>query len=87
MIVNPFNGPGLGALPDANYLEVLSRLTAVPNAKTIGYVRCDYARRPIEEILAEIDKYAAWGKELANRGDERVRPYYSLVVAQSSQIT
>lgn len=76
VIINPFNGPGLGPLPDANYLEVLSRLTAVPNAKVIGYVRCDYGRRPIEEILAEIDKYASWGKELVKQGDERVCRYF-----------
>lgn len=74
VIINPFNGPGLNVLPEANYIEVLSRLTAVPNAKLIGYVRCDYGRRPMEEILAEIDKYASWGKELANQGDERVCP-------------
>lgn len=76
VIVNPFNGPGLNALPDANYLQVLPRLTAIPNTKVIGYVRCDYGRRPVEEILAEIGKYASWGKELANQGDERVCPYF-----------
>lgn len=77
VIVNPFNGPGLNVLPDANYLEVLPRLTTVPNAKVIGYVRCDYGRRPIEEILAEIDKYANWEKELAKQGDDRVRYCFS----------
>lgn len=78
VIVNPFNGPGLNVLPDANYLEVLPRLTAVPNIKVIGYVRCDYGKRPIEEILAEIDKYANWEKELAKQGSDRVCLCFSL---------
>lgn len=73
VIVNPFNGPGQGTLPDANYLDMLSRLTGVPNVKVIGYVRCDYARRPVEDIVADIEKYAAWENEMVKQGDERVR--------------
>jgi hypothetical protein len=28
-----------------------------------GYVRIDYCKKPLSEILAEIDTYAAWSRE------------------------
>ncbi|KAI3391442.1 hypothetical protein diail_7350 [Diaporthe ilicicola] len=53
VVVNPGSGPGPGILPDANYIEVLARLTAAPNVKVIGYVHCSYGNRLLDDLVAE----------------------------------
>ncbi|KAF3761883.1 hypothetical protein M406DRAFT_234055, partial [Cryphonectria parasitica EP155] len=64
VVVNPANGPGLGALPDANYVDALARLTALGNVRVIGYVHCSYGRRPVEDIVADVEAYARWEGEM-----------------------
>ncbi|KAK7432309.1 hypothetical protein QQZ08_001256 [Neonectria magnoliae] len=59
-VVNPCNGPGDDALPDASYRDVLHRLNSVPNVRILGYVHCTYGSRPVDAICADIDIYRAW---------------------------
>lgn len=60
IIVNPNNGPGVGALPDPCYSNELRKLNARPNVQTAGYVNVSYCKRPIDEVKADISKYAGW---------------------------
>lgn len=60
VIVNPGNGPGPDALPDANYLTALATLSALPNAKVIGYVHCSYGQRISAAIEKDILTYQGW---------------------------
>ncbi|RSH76795.1 uncharacterized protein EHS24_005373 [Apiotrichum porosum] len=59
-IINPGNGPGPERLPDASYKSALEQLCALPNVQPLGYVHCTYGKRDVEDIKADIDKYAAW---------------------------
>lgn len=59
-VINPCNGPGPDALPDASYCDVLDRLNSVPNVHSLGYVHCTYGTRPLDAIQADIDTYRAW---------------------------
>ncbi|PSR76989.1 Spherulation-specific family 4 [Coniella lustricola] len=63
VVVNPGNGPGEGALPDANYIAALARLTALRNVWVIGYVHCSYGQRPAEDVVRDIEGYARWEAE------------------------
>ena len=60
VIVNPSKGPGADHYPDPSYIAGLRLLNSLPNAKTLGYVDTVYAKRPIEKVNADIDKYANW---------------------------
>lgn len=63
VVVNPNSGPGLdpdGWLPDKHYIHEVPRLNNFKNVTTIGYVRLDYGRRPIEEVEQDVRKYAHW---------------------------
>lgn len=70
VIVNPANGPGAGALPDANYVDALVRLTALQNVKVIGYVHCSYGKRLAEDIVADVEAYGRWEGEMNAMGEE-----------------
>ncbi|KAF7539112.1 hypothetical protein G7Z17_g12500 [Cylindrodendrum hubeiense] len=59
-VINPCNGPGPDALPDASYCDVLHRLNSVPNIHCLGYVHCTYGTRPLDAIHADIDTYRGW---------------------------
>ncbi|KAH7159651.1 Spherulation-specific family 4 [Dactylonectria estremocensis] len=59
-VINPCNGPGPDALPDASYCEVLQRLNAIPNVHSLGYVHCTYGTRSVDAIRADIDIYLGW---------------------------
>lgn len=72
VVVNPGNGPGPGSLPDANYIEALTRLTALTNVKVIGYVHCSYGKRLLEDIVAEVNAYRKWTEALAETGHGKV---------------
>ena len=64
--MNPNSGPGAKPWwPNADYVREIPRLNAHGNVRTIGYVSTDYCKRPIDEVLADVDRYAAWS------GDER----------------
>ncbi|KAH7116121.1 Spherulation-specific family 4 [Dendryphion nanum] len=59
VIVNPINGPGGPPWwPNEDYVREIPRLNAEPNVTTIGYIRIDYCRRPIEEVYEDIKTYA-----------------------------
>ncbi|OJJ07410.1 hypothetical protein ASPVEDRAFT_56802 [Aspergillus versicolor CBS 583.65] len=62
VIVNPNSGPGDIPSPDANYAREVGRLNAYPNVYTIGYIRVDYCHRPLQEVNAEVARYAAWSE-------------------------
>lgn len=70
VVVNPANGPGAGALPDANYVDALVRLTALHNVKVIGYVHCSYGKRLAEEIVADVEAYGRWEGEMSATPEE-----------------
>lgn len=59
-IVNPNSGPGDGEFPNSDYAPAIAKLRSFPNVKTLGYVRTNWAARPLEEITNEVDTYAGW---------------------------
>jgi hypothetical protein len=38
-------------------------LNAYPNVKTIGYIGTTYGKKPLEEVYADIAKYAGWSSD------------------------
>ncbi|KAL4947063.1 Spherulation-specific family 4 [Aspergillus filifer] len=62
IITNPDSGPGHTTYPDENYAREILRLNSYANVTTIGYVRIDYCRRPLDEVVAEIERYAGWSR-------------------------
>lgn len=59
-IINPYNGPGPTPLPDANYVNALRRLAALPNVTVLGYVHVTYGKRSAADVEKDIGEYAAW---------------------------
>ncbi|CAI4213061.1 unnamed protein product [Parascedosporium putredinis] len=59
-IINPYNGPGPTPLPDANYVNALRRLAALPNVTVLGYVHVTYGKRNAAAVEKDIGEYAAW---------------------------
>jgi hypothetical protein len=53
-IVNPDSGPGAKA--DANYTAVIGRARK-GGVTLVGYVTTSYARRPLAEVKAEVDRW------------------------------
>lgn len=60
VIINPNSGPGAPPLPDASYEREIALLNGQSNVKTLGYVRTDYCKRPIDEVYSDIAVYAGW---------------------------
>ncbi|KAH7156637.1 putative cell surface spherulin 4-like protein [Dactylonectria macrodidyma] len=63
IVVNPNNGPGLSGKPaddDVSFVSGVSQLNAHLNVKTVGYVRTNYAKAPMDELKANITNYASW---------------------------
>lgn len=63
IVINPNNGPGLSGKPaddDVNFVSGVSQLNANKNVNTVGYVRTNYAKAPMEELKANITNYANW---------------------------
>lgn len=56
-IVNPDSGPG--AANDPAYGEAIRQLRA-GGGKAVGYVSTRYARRPLREVVADINRYRAF---------------------------
>ncbi|KAL2859257.1 Spherulation-specific family 4 [Aspergillus pseudodeflectus] len=65
VIVNPNSGPGEPdqASPDHNYAREVPRLNAYANVYTVGYIRIDYCRKPLNEACDEIARYAGWAAD------------------------
>ncbi|MGB3294847.1 MAG: spherulation-specific family 4 protein [Phormidesmis sp.] len=57
-IINPNNGPDGGA-PNQDYVEGMRTLTAA-NVQLLGYVSTRYGDRPLADVKADIDLYAAF---------------------------
>ncbi|KAL4874592.1 Spherulation-specific family 4 [Aspergillus karnatakaensis] len=68
VIVNPNSGPGDTPLPDANYSREVPRLNSYRNVYTVGYIRVDWCRRPLEESKAEVARYAGWSESYETTG-------------------
>lgn len=68
MILNPNSGPGDIAVANKDYTREIPKLNAYANVVTVGYIRIDYCRRPLSEVCAEIDTYAAWAAEYEKTG-------------------
>lgn len=62
-IINPSNGPGPDALPDARYMAELHVMQGIPNISAVGYVHCSYGKRPDVEVRADVDKYRRWNED------------------------
>lgn len=60
-IVNPDSGPGKQV--DPNYRKVCE-LSRSSRATLIGYVTLSYAKRPVEEVKAEIDRWLEFYPEI-----------------------
>lgn len=65
-MINPGNGPGPDALPDANYTTAIPRLTAYENVRLLGYVHTTYATRNVSLIRKDIQTYADWPTNSSN---------------------
>jgi hypothetical protein len=64
VIINPNSGPG--AAPwwsNEDYIREIPRLNALPNVTTLGYVRASYCRRPLQDVLGDIETYDRRGRE------------------------
>lgn len=72
VVVNPGNGPGPGVLPDANYIEALTRLAGLQNVRIIGYVHCSYGNRLLDDIVADVSAYRGWTEASAQMGNGEV---------------
>ncbi|KAF1992691.1 hypothetical protein P154DRAFT_625923 [Amniculicola lignicola CBS 123094] len=69
IIVNPNSGPGSPPWwPNPDYVRDIPKLNAQANVKTVGYVRIDYGRKPIEEVFEDIKKYGEWSKDFETTG-------------------
>lgn len=59
VIVNPNSGPGAPPWwPNEDYVREIPRLNASRNVTTVGYVRTTYCRRPVEDVVQDIEVYA-----------------------------
>jgi hypothetical protein len=62
VIVNPHDGPGMSDPFDANYAREIPRLNALSTVTTLGYVKTNYGKRPLNEVETDIEAYAGWAK-------------------------
>ncbi|KAF2688139.1 hypothetical protein K458DRAFT_440834 [Lentithecium fluviatile CBS 122367] len=64
VIINPNSGPGSPPWwPNADYVREIRKLNAYANVKTVGYIGTTYCQKPIEDVYAEISKYAEWSSD------------------------
>lgn len=66
---NVDSGPGGSKTPgndDTNYIAGVSKLNSYKNVKTIGYVRTDYARSPMNDLKANITAWSGWSTYTAS---------------------
>jgi len=56
-IINPASGPGEAPNPD---YAAQVRESRAAGLTVLGYVHTSYAARPVEEVMAEIDRYYGW---------------------------
>jgi hypothetical protein len=89
-ILNPSSGPGNSA--DENFAAAVDSLRAA-GGRVVGYVHTDYGLRPMEEVTAEVDRYAEWYAidgifvdEMSNSGASAVLRYYGDLYAYMKAI-
>ncbi|KAJ4301503.1 hypothetical protein N0V90_003595 [Kalmusia sp. IMI 367209] len=64
VIINPHNGPGSEPWwPNIDYVREIPRFNAQPNVRIVGYVHTIYCKRPVEQLFADIDRYASWSRD------------------------
>ncbi|KAJ6262523.1 Spherulin-4 [Drechslerella dactyloides] len=63
-VINPNSGPGTDKYPDAEYTDAIAKLNVYKNVTLIGYVHASYGTRDSAQIIAEIERYAAWSSSL-----------------------
>ncbi|KAF1835305.1 hypothetical protein BDW02DRAFT_588259 [Decorospora gaudefroyi] len=61
-IVNIHNGPGEGALPNAEYSTAIGTLNSLTNVRTIGYVATTWCTKNLSSVLDDIFTYSFWGE-------------------------
>ncbi|KAF1975369.1 hypothetical protein BU23DRAFT_579347 [Bimuria novae-zelandiae CBS 107.79] len=61
VVVNPCSGPCVESVPYQYYLDAIPQLRQY-NIRTLGYVATNYTTKPLDDVLKEIDTYAAWPK-------------------------
>ncbi|KAJ5780689.1 hypothetical protein N7457_005849 [Penicillium paradoxum] len=66
VVINPGNGPGPDALPDANYTMAIPKLTAYENVRLLGYVYTSYGKRDVSAVRKDIQTYADWPTNSSN---------------------
>jgi hypothetical protein len=79
VIINPHNGPG--AEPRRSYGDAV-RVARERGTRMLGYVATGYGTRPVDDVIADIDRYTWWYRidgifldEVA--GDAVLLPYYA----------
>lgn len=60
VVINPGNGPGPNALPDANYTREIPRIASYDNVRLLGYVPITYTNRDIALVRRDVETYAGW---------------------------
>lgn len=60
VVINPASGPGTLPLADSNYVREIRCLNSQVNVRTLGYVSTNYAKRDLDDVKADIQKYSAW---------------------------
>ncbi|EPS44063.1 hypothetical protein H072_1921 [Dactylellina haptotyla CBS 200.50] len=59
-VVNPNSGPGTDKFPDSEYTDAIAKLNVYKNITLIGYVHTTYGTRDLAQVIAEVERYAAW---------------------------
>ncbi|KAF3906581.1 Spherulin-4 [Dactylellina cionopaga] len=60
LVINPNSGPGTDKFPDAEYTDAIAKLNVYKNVTLIGYVHTTYGTRDLTQVIAEVERYAAW---------------------------
>lgn len=66
VVINPDNGPGSSAYPDANYISNIAQLNSYNNTQTIGYVHTSFGLRASADVQADVNTYFHWSKYTAS---------------------
>lgn len=62
VVINVHNGPGEGALPNAEYSTAIEALNLLSNVRTIGYVATTWCTRDLSSVHDDIAAFSFWGK-------------------------
>lgn len=89
-IMNPNSGPGTGVI--SNYTDVVGSLRQA-GGTVIGYVASGFGNRPLNDVLADIDAYAAWYDidgifidEMSNSGATATLDFYEAIYDHTKSV-